>query len=128
MNLLLDTQAFLWFIAGDSSLSQSARSAIEDLNNNRYLSVASLWEIAIKVSIDKLTLSEPFETLIPEQLAENIIELLDISFEHTALIASMPFHHRDPFDRLIAAQARIEQMTLVSVDDVFDAYGVTRLW
>ncbi|NCP16743.1 type II toxin-antitoxin system VapC family toxin [bacterium] len=128
MNLLLDTHAFLWFIAGDSSLSQSARSAIEDLNNNRYLSVASLWEIAIKVSIDKLTLSEPFETLIPEQLAENIIELLDISFEHTALIASMPFHHRDPFDRLIAAQARIEQMTLVSVDDVFDAYGVTRLW
>ena len=128
MNLLLDTHTFLWFIAGDLSLSKAARSAIEDEGNNLYLSVASLWEIAIKVSIDKLTLSEPFETLIPEQLAENGIELLDISVEHTALIASMPFHHRDPFDRLIAAQTKVEQMTLVSADDAFDAYGVTRLW
>ncbi len=128
MNLLLDTHTFLWFIAGDSNLSQSARSAIEDEGNNIYISVASLWEIAIKVSIDKLELSEPFETLIPEQLAENGIELLDISVEHTALIASMPFHHRDPFDRLIAAQAKVEQMTLVSVDDAFDAYGIARLW
>ena len=128
MNLLLDTHSFLWFTAGDSSLSKTARSAIEDLNNNRYVSVASLWEIAIKISIDKLTLSEPFETLIPEQLAGNRIELLDISVEHTALIASMPFHHRDPFDRLIAAQAKTEQMTLVSVDAIFDAHGVTRLW
>jgi PIN domain nuclease of toxin-antitoxin system len=128
MNLLLDTHAFLWFIAGDSNLSQAARAAIEDLNNNRYLSMASLWEIAIKVSIDKLTLGEPFETLIPEQIAENSIELLDISFEHTVLISTMPFHHRDPFDRLIAAQAKVEQLTLVGVDAVFDAYGVDRLW
>jgi len=128
VNLLLDTHTFLWFIAGDSTLSKPARSAIEDENNNLYMSVASLWEIAIKVSIDKLTLNEPFESLIPEQLAENGIELLDISVEHTALIASMPFHHRDPFDRLIAAQAKVEQMTLVSMDEVFDAYGITRLW
>ena len=128
MNLLLDTHTFLWFIAGDSNLSPAARSAIEDLNNDRYLSMASLWEIAVKVSIDRLTLSEPFETLIPEQLAENSIELLDISFEHTVLVSSMPFHHRDPFDRLIAAQAKVEQLTLVSVDTIFDAYGVNRLW
>jgi len=128
VNLLLDTHAFLWFIAGDSSLSATARSAIEDVNNTCYMSVASLWEIAIKVSIDKLELSEPFETLISEQLAENGIELLDISVEHTALIVSMPFHHRDPFDRLIAAQAKIEQLTLISVDEIFDLYGVERLW
>ena len=128
MNLLLDTHTFLWFIAGDSSLSQSARLAIEDLNNNRYLSVASLWEIAIKVSVDKLTLSEPFETLIPEKLGENGIGLLDISVEHTALIASMPFHHRDPFDRLIAAQAKVEKRRWVRIDEAFDAYEVTRLW
>jgi PIN domain nuclease of toxin-antitoxin system len=128
VNLLLDTHTFLWFIAGDSSLSKAARFAIEDEGNNLYLSVASLWEIAIKVSIDKLTLSEQFETLIPEQLAENGIELLDISVEHTALIVSMPFHHRDPFDRLIAAQAKVEKMTLVSADDAFDAYEVARLW
>ncbi len=128
MNLLLDTHTFLWFMAGNPSLSPAARSAIEDENNNLYLSVASLWEIAIKVSIDKFELSEPFEVLIPEQLAENEIDLLNISVEHTALIVSMPFHHRDPFDRLIAAQAKVEQMTLVSADEVFDAYEVTRLW
>lgn len=128
MNLLLDTHTFLWFIAGNTNLSAAARSATEDVNNNRYLSVASLWEIAIKVSIDKLVLSEPFETLIPEQLAENGIELLDISVEHTAHIISMSFHHRDPFDRLIAAQAKVEKMTLVSVDTIFDTYGVNRLW
>jgi len=128
MNLLLDTHTFLWFIAGDSSLSAAGRSAIEDVNNSLYMSVASLWEIAIKVSIDKLELSEPFETLIPNQLAENGIELLNISVEHTAFIVSMPFHHRDPFDRLIAAQAKVEKMTLVSVDEVFDLYGVARLW
>jgi len=128
MNLLLDTHAFLWFIAGDSNLSQTARSAIEDVNNDRYVSVASLWEIAIKISIGKFILDEPFEVLIPEQLAKNRIELLNISVAHTARVASMPFHHRDPFDRLIAAQAKIEQLTLVSVDAAFDAYGVTRLW
>ncbi len=128
MNLLLDTHTFLWFIAGDASLSKSARSGIEDLNNNRYLSVASLWEIAIKVSAGKLELDEPFETLIPDQLVENRIELLGISIAHLASVSSLPFHHRDPFDRLIAAQANVEQLTLVSIDDVFDAYGVTRLW
>lgn len=128
MNLMLDTHAFLWFIAGDSNLSQAARSAIEDVNNVRYVSIASLWEIAIKISIGKFILDEPFEVLIPEQLAKNRIELLNISVAHTARIASMPFHHRDPFDRLIAAQAKIEQLTLVSVDAAFDAYGVTRLW
>ncbi len=128
MNLLLDTHTFLWFIAGDSSLSQTARSAIEDVDNNRYLSAASLWEIAIKISIGKFVLDEPFAVLIPDQLAKNRIELLNISVAHTAMVTSMPFHHRDPFDRLIAAQAKIEQLTLVSVDAAFDAYDVTRLW
>lgn len=128
MNLLLDTHTFLWFIAGDTSLSKPARAAIEDLGNNRYLSVASLWEIAIKISVGKLELSEPFETLIPKQLADNSIELMGISFEHTALISSMPLHHRDPFDRLLIAQSKVEQMTLVSADPMFDSYNVNRLW
>jgi len=128
MNLLLDTHAFLWFIAGNSSLSRKARATIEDENNRILLSVASLWEIAIKVSLGKITLSEPFDTLIPEHLAANGIELLDISVEHTALVATMPFHHRDPFDRLIAAQASVEDMTLISIDEVFDVYEVVRLW
>jgi len=128
VRLLLDTHALLWFISGNSRLSPAARSAIEDGNNDVYISAASLWEIAIKVSIGKIELSEPFEVLIPQQLAENEIELLDISVEHTILVTSMPFHHRVPFDRLIAAQAKIEQLTLISVDEIFDLYGVERLW
>lgn len=128
MNLLLDTHAFLWFIAGDTSLSQSARAAIEDLGNNRYLSMASMWEIAIKISFGKLELSEPFEALIPKQLADNSIELLGISFEHTVLVSSMPFHHRDPFDRLLIAQSKVERMTLGSIDPAFDSYSVNRFW
>ena len=128
MNLLLDTHAFLWFIAGNSSLSRKARAAIEDENNRILLSVVSLWEIAIKVSLGKIKLSEPFDTLIPEQLTANGIELLDISVEHAALVATMAFHHRDPFDRLIAAQANVEDMTLISIDEVFDVYKVNRLW
>jgi len=128
MKFLLDTHAFLWFISGDTALSKTARSAIEDENNDVFISPASLWEIAIKVSLKKLTLKAPFDELIPTELAENEIELLGISVAHLALVASMPFHHRDPFDRLIAAQAKIEQMTLVSIDAAFDAYNVTRLW
>jgi PIN domain nuclease of toxin-antitoxin system len=128
MNLLLDTHAFLWFIAGNSSLSRKARAAIEDQNNGVLLSVASLWEIAIKVSLGKITLSESFDKFIPEQLTANGIELIDISVEHTALVANMPFHHRDPFDRLIAAQAKVENIILVSSDEIFDAYEIPRLW
>ena len=128
MKFLLDTHAFLWFISGDTALSKTARSAIEDENNDVFISPASLWEIAIKASVKKLTLREPFDILIPKELAKNEIELLGISVAHLALVSSMPFRHRDPFDRLIAAQAKVEQMALVSADEVFDAYEVTRLW
>lgn len=128
MNLLLDTHAFLWFIGGSSSLSKKARTLIEDETNRVFLSPASLWEIAIKISLGKLTLSESFDVLIPEQLAVNGIELLDISVNHAALVANLPFHHRDPFDRLLVAQAQVEQMAVISKDEAFDAYDVNRLW
>ncbi len=128
MNILLDTHAFLWFIAGSDELSDKARELIEDENNRIFLSAASLWEMAIKVSLGKLTLSEPFETLIPEQLALNGLEILDITIAHTTQVASLPFHHRDPFDRLIIAQALEEQLPVISVDNAFDEYGVTRIW
>jgi PIN domain nuclease of toxin-antitoxin system len=128
MNILLDTHAFLWFIAGSDELSDKARELIEDENNRIFLSAASLWEMAIKVSLGKLTLSEPFETLIPEQLALNGLEILDITIAHTTQVANLPFHHRDPFDRLIIAQALEEQLPVISVDNAFDEYGVTRIW
>jgi PIN domain nuclease of toxin-antitoxin system len=128
MKLLLDTQCFLWFISGSPKLRKSARQLIEATENQPFLSMASLWEMGIKISLGKLTLDKPFETLIPEQLAQNGIEVIHIQFSHVAVVASLPFHHRDPFDRLIAAQASAEEMPIVSSDDVFDAYGVKRFW
>lgn len=128
MKLLLDTHTFLWFIGGDERLSPSARTLIEDLSNDVYLSFASLWEMAIKISLGRLELAQPFETFIPHQLSLNRIGLLGITISHTAKVATLPFHHRDPFDRLLVVQAQIEQMSLVSSDAAFDTYGITRLW
>ncbi|MGH9900073.1 MAG: type II toxin-antitoxin system VapC family toxin [Pyrinomonadaceae bacterium] len=128
MNLLLDTHAFLWFIMGNSNLSATARALIEDATNEKFLSVASLWEIAIKLSINKLFLLSPFKLLIPQQLDLNGIKLLNIKVDHTAVVATLPFHHRDPFDRLLIAQAIVEVMSVISIDVTYDAYPVTRLW
>ena len=101
---------------------------MEDATNDLYLSVASVWEMAIKVNLGKLTLGEPIEPFITHQLNQNGISPLSISISHVAVVAAMPLHHRDPFDRLLAAQAQVEQMPLVSADAAFDPYGVTRLW
>jgi len=128
MKLLLDTHTFLWFIIGSPNLSAAARSLIEDAANEKFVSVASLWEIAIKLSIGKLSSSASFDVVIPQQLSLNGFEVLNIEIEHTAVVATLPFHHRDPFDRLLIAQAAVEKMSVVSIDTVFDAYAVTRLW
>ena len=128
MKLLLDTHAFLWFIMGSANLSDKARILIEDPANERLLSVASLWEIAIKASLGKLALSSSFEDLIPEQLRLNGIGLLNIRVDHLSVLTTLPFHHRDPFDRLIIAQAILEKFPVVSIDAAFDTYGITRLW
>ena len=128
MNLLLDTHAFLWFVADDRRLSDSARDLIEAEESQPFLSIASLWEMAIKVSLGKLRFEQPYELFIPQQLAINGIGILTLSLEHTAAISSLPFHHRDPFDRVIAVQAKIEKMCVVSADAAFDAYGVERVW
>lgn len=128
MKLLLDAHSFLWFIGGDERLSLTARALIEDATNDVSLSVASLWEMAIKISLGRLQFAQPFETLIPQQISVNRITVLNITISHTAKVAVLPFHQRDPFDRLLAAQALVEQMPIVSRDPEFDAYGVTRFW
>jgi len=128
MKLLLDTHTFLWFIIGNPNLSVNARALIEGQANEKYFSIASLWEVAIKVSIGKLVLSAPFDTLIPQQLSVNGFELLNLKVPHAAALIKLPFHHRDPFDRLLIAQAMVEQMHIVSIDSTFDAYRITRLW
>jgi PIN domain nuclease of toxin-antitoxin system len=128
MNILLDTHAFLWFVDDDSLLSETARKLIENEDTQPFLSTASLWEIAIKMSLGKLDLKQPYEVFIPQQLAINGIGILNITMEHTAAIATLPFHHRDPFDRLLIVQSKIENMPLVSVDSILDRYDITRVW
>lgn len=128
MRLLLDTHAFLWFISNDPSLSSSAKASLEDENNDVFLSLASVWEMAIKVSLGKLSLPTPFEEFITEQLRINAIDRLPITVVHASAVVGLPFHHRDPFDRLLVVQAQTEGLTLVSRDTALDAYGIGRLW
>ena len=128
MKLLLDTHALLWFLGGSPRLSSTARAAIEDPVSVRLFSAASAWEIAIKVSLGKLELHAPFAELVPGQLRANGIDLLALEPEHFNELLRLPMHHRDPFDRLMVAQARVEGATLISADAAMDAYPIRRLW
>jgi len=128
MRALLDTHAFLWFLEGSDQLSSTARETIEDGGNVVLVSVASLWEIAVKHSLGRLDLGKPFEVLIPEELSANAIGILQVEISHLTRIISLPFHHRDPFDRLIVAQALVENLPVIGVDPAFDLYGVERIW
>jgi PIN domain nuclease of toxin-antitoxin system len=128
MRVLLDTQIFLWFIMGDARLTGRARDVIEDVSNQKYLSAASAWEIAIKMSLGKLTFAEPFGVLVPREIADNGFGYLPIELSHVSLLAALPLHHRDPFDRLLVAQSIAEQMALVSSDAVLDHYGIQRIF
>jgi len=128
MNYLIDTHTFLWFIDDDSALSGYARSLIESPNNPIFLSVASIWEMAIKASLDKLSVPSPFIDFINQQMALNQILPLAIEPEHIGFVATMPFHHRDSFDRLLIAQSMYEKMPIIGRDSVFDAYSVQPKW
>lgn len=128
MRLLLDTHAFFWWIGDDPALSRKARSTIAEPENECLLSVVSCWEIAVKASLGKLRLPAPVGRFIPEQLAANAFGLQDILLRHAARVADLPFHHRDPFDRFLAAQALEENLAIVSADRVFSRYGVIRIW
>lgn len=128
MRLLLDTHTFLWFIDGNAALSPTARALIEDPANERSVSVASPWEIAIKYSLGRIQLAQPFHIFLPQQLLHNRMDLLGITMAHTAVIATLPYHHKDPFDRMIIAQALVESLPVISIDTIFDAYGVNRIW
>jgi PIN domain nuclease of toxin-antitoxin system len=128
MNLLLDTHAFLWFIDGSTKLSQRARELIEDQRNAKLVSVASLWEMGLKMGLGRLELAQPFEELIPRQMELNGFGLLPVRIPHIVRVISLPFHHRDPFDRMIVAQCVAEDLSVVSLDSVFDKYSIQRLW
>jgi|SRR5436305_4154712 len=128
MRCLLDSQAFLWFVGGDTRLGDRAYEVISDIENQVLLSTASLWEIAIKSSLGKLDLEGSFAELFPRQLVSNEIEILPIGLKHLVTLTELPFHHRDPFDRLIIAQARTEGIPVVSSDAAFRDYQVQIVW
>ena len=128
MRLILDTHTFLWFIFGDPQLSIAANALLQDPANEKFLSLASPWEVGIKVSAGKLTLSRPLEAYFEEQMQLNSIKLLPITLAHIARVSTLPFHHRDPFDRMLIAQSLTEGIPILSADAAFDAYDITRLW
>lgn len=128
MKLLLDTHTFIWYVTDNSKLRATAQQLINNGNNQVLLSIASIWEMAIKHSVGKLNFELPFEVFISQQLISNNFRLLDIKISHLVAVASLPLHHRDPFDRLIIAQAMVEKILIVGTDEVFDSYLIQRLW
>lgn len=128
MKVLLDTHALLWFLLHDRRLGRDAAAIVMDLHNDVLVSPASYWEIAIKVGLGKYTLKEEFATFMEREIKSNLLTILPITVRHAAAVATMPLHHRDPFDRLLAAQATVEQIPILSADTALDKYGVTRIW
>lgn len=131
MKYLLDTHTFLWFNGGSQELSSYAKTVIENIENEIYISIASLWEISIKTSLGKLTIAGAYDTVINDVI-ENEIGVLPINFAHTIVQNKLPFHHRDPFDRMIISQAIVENMDLISKDEIIDRYlantHIKRCW
>ncbi len=127
MKLLLDTHAFLWFVTGDARLSRAARRALENTDNELILSAASVWEMAIKAGLGRLTLPATVEEYIAEKV-ESGFGVLAVDWTHAATVEKLPPHHHDPFDRLLAAQALAEDLPLVTGDAAFSAYGVKVVW
>ena len=127
MNILLDTHALIWFLEGDSQLSNPAKTAIANPENTCFLSQASMWEIAIKISIGKLEMKNSYQNL-PKLLWQNGIEILPFEFEHFEYILTLPFYHKDPFDRIIIAQSVTDKMSLISCDDNFPSYPINIIW
>lgn len=128
MKLLLDTHTILWLLGDPSRIAPEARRHVEDLSNAVLISAVSAWEIATKHAIGKLPLPESPQTLLERAISELRAEELSITTRHAVLSASLPNHHRDPFDRLLVAQAMLESATLVTADHLLSPYGATLLW
>lgn len=127
MNLLLDTHALIWLGENSPKLSETARLAIESAANTKYISVATFWEISIKFSLGKLQLTKSLAEIIQEIEASEAVVLMILP-THTLHLQTLPFLHRDLFDRMLVAQAMVEDFTLVSKEELFDGYGVKRVW
>ena len=128
VRLLLDTHTFLWLASGDPRMSKRALELASDPANSLWLSTASVWEIAMKASLGKLDLEMSVEDLIAGQLVAMSVQTLVIQVRHAVAVSDLPFHHRDPFDRLLVVQAQVEALGLLSRDTIFDEYFQDRIW
>lgn len=128
MKLLLDTHAFIWLDSQADRLSQKPRAAINDQNNSLYVSTASLWETQIKTQLGKLSLQKPLKQIVEEQQQSNQLLILPVIFTHVLALGDLPLRHKDPFDRLLIAQATSEEAVLISHDTIIAAHSVPVLW
>jgi PIN domain nuclease of toxin-antitoxin system len=128
VKILIDTHVFIWYIQNSERLPTSVATLINDGSNEILFSIASIWEMAIKQSTGKLNLGVPYIGFIEKQMRLNNMKLLPISLNHIELVTTLPFHHRDPFDRILIAQSITEDIILLSADSVFSLYPVQRVW
>lgn len=128
MKYLIDTQVLLWIITDDKRLSKKTKKIFLNSQNTILFSLASLWEIAIKISLKKLVLDDGLPDFINKHIKGNAVEILDIEISHILALENLPFHHRDPFDRLIISQSITENISLISSDKSFDLYSIKRIW
>jgi PIN domain nuclease of toxin-antitoxin system len=128
MKVLLDTHAFLWLLTGDKRLSETAQKTFLDPGNSLFFSAASFWEICIKKSLGKLSLKSGWFKTIQDEMKVNTIQWLPVDMLHCVELTKLPFHHRDPFDRMLIAQAMVEDMQLLSRDESLSAYEIKSIW
>lgn len=128
MKAIVDTHALIWALDQPARLGTKAKTFLQDPANDLLLSAATIWELAIKIGLKKLSLSLPYRQWMSQAMADLSLTVLPITVDYADVLVTLPLHHRDPFDRLLAAQATVDNLTLVSEDGVFDQYGVTRIW
>ncbi len=124
----MDTHTLLWSVEQPATISVPAMAVLQDPNNDRYVSAATVWELAIKVGLGKLKLSKPYRAWIEEAIYDLAMEILPVTIEYADFQATLPPHHRDPFDRMMISQSLVDSIPIVSIDAVFDLYGVARIW
>ncbi|MDQ1353257.1 MAG: hypothetical protein QG657_3563 [Acidobacteriota bacterium] len=127
MKYIVDTHAFIWYAIGDKRLSPKALRLLES-DNEKFISIASIWEMAIKVNLGHLEFKNSFDEIVSNQIDLLNYRILNIDLEHLFKVSAMELHHRDPFDRLIVSQALVEKIPIISVDEKFDNYGIERIW
>ena len=127
-DVLLDTHAFLWFVSADPRLGEKAESLIGDPRITKHISIASVWEIAVKTQLKKLTLGTDYDSFVREFITDRELELVPIELGHLSVVASLPLHHRDPFDRLIIAQSIALDLPVLTRDSSYADYEIEVVW